>query len=354
MRSTLHIKYLKIAILIILLCTITRTIPINVEAKEQENNLVNIYLFHLKSCSHCNEEIKFLDKIEKKYPNIKVYRFEVHEKNNNENRLKVQELYNLKGNSVPLTIIGDTPYTGYSKEISNVTFIKTIKYYSKYSYEDRVGKLLGIEKISTYNKDEGIPTLEEFLETYGNYKLIGTLTTNDLDATSNSLLLGILSSLNKVKITTLIIMTIIVAKKRLDYFVIPSYLTLSMLYNLINTLTNKDVTITSAILITIIILTMIISIIYYLKNKKDFDTPKKLCKLNVVLKIINIISYIEIKSNILYHKAFKEIIILHNLEGIDKINYYINYIFITLTIYILSILICYKVKNRIKESEKQA
>ena len=354
MRSTLHTKYLKIAILIILLCTITRTIPINVEAKEQENNLVNIYLFHLKSCSHCNEEIKFLDKIEKKYPNIKVYRFEVHEKNNNKNRLKVQELYNLKGNSVPLTIIGDTPYTGYSKEISNVTFIKTIKYYSKYSYEDRVGKLLGIEKISNYNKNEGIPTLEEFLETYGNYKLIGTLKTNDLDATSNSLLLGILSSLNKVKITTLIIITILVAKKRLDYFVIPSYLTLSMLYNLINTLTNKDVTITSAILMTIIILTMIISITYYLKKKKDIDTTKKICKLNVVLMIINLISYIEIKSNILYHKAFKEIIILHNLEGIDKTNYYINYIFITLIIYILSILIYYKVKNRLKESEKQA
>ena len=44
-RAFSFIKYLKITILIILLCTITRTIPINVEAKEQENNLVNIYLF---------------------------------------------------------------------------------------------------------------------------------------------------------------------------------------------------------------------------------------------------------------------------------------------------------------------
>ena len=41
---------------------------------DSDKNLVNIYLFHSNTCPHCKEEIKYLDKIEKKYDNVKIYK----------------------------------------------------------------------------------------------------------------------------------------------------------------------------------------------------------------------------------------------------------------------------------------
>jgi len=48
------------------------------------SNGVNIYFFWGEGCPHCEDEKQFLEKLEKKYPEIKVNDFEVW--NNSENR----------------------------------------------------------------------------------------------------------------------------------------------------------------------------------------------------------------------------------------------------------------------------
>lgn len=359
MRSTLRIKYLKITILIILLCAIIKPTNTNAESQEQENNLVNIYFFHSKNCSYCNSELKFLDSIEKKYNNVNIYRFEVHDKINNDLRLEVQKLYDLKGNSVPLTIIGNTPYTGYSEELSNITFIKTIKYYSIYGYKDKVGELLKISPLPSYNMETNVPTLDEFIKIYGNYKLIGNLTTNDFDATSNAIFLGILTQLNPLKIISLIIMLILIILKKLPSTIIPLYLITSFLYNISNIFINSNNTTNGNIYILISII-IIINIIDYLKSyikrkKIKTKTPplkkkKTLYGLNIQSLIIVVISFLEEKYCISYKKAFKEIIVLYNLDGINKVNYYNNYIFMALIINIILILIhIYMYENKYKK-----
>lgn len=335
MISTLSLKkYISILILFIL------SIALPIEAETNNKNLVNIYFFHSEDCSHCKVETKLLDSLEDKYDNIKIYRYEIHENINNENRLKVQELYNIKSNGVPLTIIGDTPYIGYHHEKSPIKFIKTIEYYSRYGYHDRVGELLKIETLSKY-KDESAPKLDNFLEEYGNYKLIGTLSTNDLDLSTTSLILGILSQLNILKIITNIIVILLAVKLKditKKTYLLFECLTISIIFNPTNLISNH---IYIASIYIILIILLILGIIKYIKTSNKYYKYH-----SILIILLTIGNYLE-NYFYAYPKILKDLIILNNITGINKINYYGNYLFIIFIINIIFVLIFYKINNKI-------
>ena len=111
-------------ILLLFLCLFS--FKLHVEAKSA--NLVNIYFFHSNSCSHCKEETKFLEKIIENYSNVKIYKYEIHDKDAKEVLKKASNIYNIKTNGVPITIIGNKVYTGFLYEKSSLKFIKTIEY----------------------------------------------------------------------------------------------------------------------------------------------------------------------------------------------------------------------------------
>jgi glutaredoxin len=79
---------------------------------------VTIYLFSVKGCIHCLEEKKFLTKLEKKYPNIKVVEIELTgKKENQEIFKKVASQLNVKVAGVPFTVIGNIPIVGWHDEV---------------------------------------------------------------------------------------------------------------------------------------------------------------------------------------------------------------------------------------------
>lgn len=319
---------------IICLIFLLVTLPIMVNAETNDKNIVNIYFFHSRDCSHCNSEIKLLDDLEKKYDNVRIYRYEIHNKENNEIRIKVQNLYGLKGNGVPLTIIGNTPYLGYQEEISTIKFIKTIEYYSRYGYIDQVGEMLQITKLPSREIEANAPSLDEFLKTYGNYKLIGSLSTDDLDTSSSAIILGVLSQFNIIKILMTILTIILLLKtdkKTKNIYFLVMFLILSFIFNTTYLTSNN---IYKIIIYLIIILIIITSIIFYLKTK-----DRKYLYSNIILIIAILTSYLEnhyFKNNII---AFKEIISLNNLTSLNKVSYYGNYFFIIIIINLLIILI---------------
>ena len=49
----------------IVLTLLLLILPIMVKAETKDKNIVNIYFFHSRDCSHCNSEIKLLDALEK-------------------------------------------------------------------------------------------------------------------------------------------------------------------------------------------------------------------------------------------------------------------------------------------------
>ena len=90
--------------------------PLNVFAKEDNN--VRLYLFHRESCTHCQDEIEFLDKIKDDYPTLEIIKYEIENNEMNYNLYrKVIEKTGLNVNGVPFTIIGTDYYVGYTKTI---------------------------------------------------------------------------------------------------------------------------------------------------------------------------------------------------------------------------------------------
>ena len=332
-------KYITILIFVLAL---TLVIPVN--AKTNNNKLVNIYFFHSKDCSHCKAEIKFLDTIEAKYDNVNIYRYEIHEQNNNELRKQIQELYNIKTEGVPLTIIGDTPYSGYSEEKSNKTFIKTIEYYSKYGYIDKAGQLLELETPST-KIDTTAPTLRDFIKEYGNYKLIGNLYTDDLDTSINAIILGILSQLNIINIISLIVMLLIIGKLEKNQDKLSFLITYLILLCILNTTYIIQNQIYTLIIEIFILILLMFNLLKYKKNKLNKHLS---FNLTIIVAIIN--CYLEnyfYKTNL---NIFKELIILNSLSEINKITYYGNYLFSILLINTIIVIIPYYINKKISSS----
>lgn len=319
---------MKKKITLILFLIVVTIISANIVKASQTKNLVNIYFFHSNTCSHCKEEIKFLNELETRYNNIEIYKYEVHKEDTIELLKKIDELYDTKITSVPITIIGSKLYTGYSTD-ANLTFIKTIEYYSKYGYEDKIGSYLKVD-LPTYSIDNNIE-LDEFIDEYHNYNLLG-LKTDKLDTSNISLLLGFLCSINLINIIGLIIAIIISKQFKSDKTKILSlilYIGITTLLQLKTILNNPISSITIYIIITIIF----IIVISKTKNKqKNYYLFNSIIPISIIINLI--ITYISNKNIII----FKNILNLHNLTGLNKIYYYGDFIIIYL---IMNILITY-------------
>lgn len=88
---------------------------------ELEDNKINLYLFHGAECPHCEEERKWLKTIEEDYKDyLNIYYFEVwHNDDNKYLMSKIQKEFGIVKDGVPLTIVGDEYYLGYSLSIGS-------------------------------------------------------------------------------------------------------------------------------------------------------------------------------------------------------------------------------------------
>lgn len=137
----------------------------------EDKNLVNIYLFHSDTCPHCKEEIKLLNELEKKYDNIKIYKYEIGDKTNLDILNEVVTLYDTTISGTPFTVIGDKYFKGFSSDNAKSRFIATIEYYSDNGYTDRVGSYLGNIPLPTYEINENGISIDEYISERTNYKI---------------------------------------------------------------------------------------------------------------------------------------------------------------------------------------
>lgn len=117
---------------------------------DEDKNLVNIYLFHSNTCPHCKEEIGYLNKLEKVYDNVKIYKYEISDSKNLELLDKAAELYDTPVSGTPFTIIGDKYFKGFSYENYYDRFVAAIEYYSDNGYTDRFGEYVGNVELPKY------------------------------------------------------------------------------------------------------------------------------------------------------------------------------------------------------------
>lgn len=166
-----------------------------------EKNLVNIYLFYSDTCPHCESEQKLLSELQRKYDNIRIYKYEV---GNDENSLlleNVASLFDTRVTGVPFTVVGGKVYKGFSYENSKSKFMATIEYYSNNGYKDLVGEYIGNIELPSYevvidNEDE---ELSEYIEDYGNHviSILGmNVETKNLALPLVSILIGLVDGFN--------------------------------------------------------------------------------------------------------------------------------------------------------------
>jgi glutaredoxin len=107
---------------------------VNVKVDESK---INLYLFHGRDCPHCAEEKVWLEDIKDKYEdNVNFYYYEVWYNEANAKLMdKVLSRLNIKKSAVPLTVIGEKYYVGYSKSTAS-SIENVIKSYIVNDQED--------------------------------------------------------------------------------------------------------------------------------------------------------------------------------------------------------------------------
>lgn len=132
-------------------------IPLNTFANEK----VNIYIFHNYNCPHCNDALKYFKELKNEDDKIEIYDYEMLHKENAYNRIlynDICEILDINIKSVPLIIIGNDYYIGFSDSKKD-TINKTIAFYKENNYKDVIGIKLGVvdennNPILTYDTKE--------------------------------------------------------------------------------------------------------------------------------------------------------------------------------------------------------
>jgi len=123
---------------------------------------VNVYFFWGEGCPHCAKEELFLEKLEKKYPGVKVYDFEVWENAQNRKLLiEAGEKLQTNTSGVPFTVVGNRYFVGF---YSDTTTGREIEEAAKYCLENKCQDLIvpsapnkkePSEKLATTSAKEG-------------------------------------------------------------------------------------------------------------------------------------------------------------------------------------------------------
>lgn len=114
----------------------------------EETDKITLYLFYGKECPHCEDEMKFLKDIEKKYKDyLIIKKFETwHDTNNNDLLLKVKEKLGVTDKGVPFTVIGEDYYSGYADSTGKKIESSIIKYIKINYPEANIDEELVVDK----------------------------------------------------------------------------------------------------------------------------------------------------------------------------------------------------------------
>lgn len=111
-------------------------------------NEVNVYFFHSKTCDICEQERIYLQALKERYPNMRIYSYEISENDNYNLMQEAKNLFNETGSGVPFTVIADTPFYGFNQGLKG-NFQRTVYLASTNKYSNKLGEKLGI----TYSTD---------------------------------------------------------------------------------------------------------------------------------------------------------------------------------------------------------
>lgn len=168
-------------------------------AKVNAATTVNMYLFYGKECPHCQALEEALIDIQKDYPNLKIYKYEVwHNQNNARLMAKASEKINVSASGVPFTIIGTKAFSGYSQTQTKAAIEYALKLYSGVdNYSDPIGKILSLSySQGTLTYDEINAKYEKDNNVIIDAPIIGQVSTKNLSLPIISMTIGLIDGFN--------------------------------------------------------------------------------------------------------------------------------------------------------------
>ena len=170
--------------------------PLGVFAEDRD---ITLYLYFGDGCPHCEAEMKYLNKIEKKYPNLKIVKKEVwYDENNSLELQKINEIFSIDSIGVPTNLIGETIIRGYSEETGN-KIERAIKYYSNTDneYIDAVDGIIN-DNYTYEEKENSFAEEEKKLdgEVTVDVPVAGNINLKNVSLTTAAVIIGLIDGFN--------------------------------------------------------------------------------------------------------------------------------------------------------------
>ena len=168
----------------------------------------NIYFFWGEGCPHCVHEKPFLEELKNKYPEVKVYDFEVWNSADNRKLLiEVGKKLNTNVSAVPFTVIGEKYVSGWLNEQTTGDAIENaVECVLKDGCRDVVGEVL-VSQQPQPQKEEPCECEEEqklAIPVKISLPLIGEINTKNLSLPLLTVILGGLDGFNPCAMWTLL------------------------------------------------------------------------------------------------------------------------------------------------------
>jgi len=181
---------------------------VNPVRESELSNGVNVYFFWGEGCPHCAHEKPFLEQLEKKYPEVKIYDYETW--GNSDNRkllIEVGNKLNANVSGVPFTVVGKQHFSGWlSEETTGKSIEEAVKCVLRDGCYDVVGEIL-VSKQAPVQKEEPCECEEEqksAIPAELNIPIIGKVNPRNFSLPVLTIVLGGLDGFNSCAMWTLL------------------------------------------------------------------------------------------------------------------------------------------------------
>ena len=168
----------------------------------------NIYFFWGEGCPHCIHEKSFLEKLEKRYPEVKVHDFETWNSSDNRKLLiEAGKRLNANVSTIPFTVVGEKHVSGWlNEETTGAAIENAVQCVLKDGCRDVVGEILASQQ-RPKPQEERCECEEEqksVIPAKINLPLIGEINTKNFSLPLLAVILGGLDGFNPCAMWTLL------------------------------------------------------------------------------------------------------------------------------------------------------
>lgn len=194
------VKKIILVLVLLILPLFFLVLPVKAE------NQVNLYFFWGDGCPHCAEEKPFIERLQSKYPQLKVQAYEIwkHPENIELFRQSADKL-KTNINGVPFTVVGDKYFSGYlNDETTGVEIEAAVKQCLDKGCPDPLAEVVNNTGREVLDKKDSQKEVKKEESKKINIPIFGNINTKDVSLPVLTIIIGALDGFNPCAMWTLV------------------------------------------------------------------------------------------------------------------------------------------------------